>query len=175
MKKIAFALLLAILLPYSVKADMVTGGTFLQFTTGLNSYIAPSFAMRPTIGVRMWSQISSIKFAVEGTAFSNQLTIDDSTKTGWSAAGYVKVRTFTLGKEGALHLLAKGGISTQQGSWSMILDESQYDVGPVLDYQHSARAAKPSGWGAELGVYWMAANNLLDHVGVQTRVVVDFD
>jgi len=163
----------ALLVPIGLKADMLTGGTYMQFPFGLSSSIAPTFSMKPTASLRLWNEYQGFKFGIEGTAFFNDVAVADSA-IGWGAAAYLKVRSFKVGTVGAIHILAKGATSNPS-SLDFSLDENQYEVGPVFNYQPGARKPTPSGWGGELGVFWMTADGFVDRVSVETRIVVDFE
>lgn len=163
------ALLVALALPYSVKADMLTGGTFIQVPTGLNTSIKPEFTMAPTIAIRLWTEVRGLKIGVEGSTYSTALDLSDST-TGWGGAAYMKVRSINFGTDGVLHVLVKGGFSSVDG-WS--LDQKQYQVGPVFDADFDGRKAGSNGTAAEVGVYWQSAESIADMIGVQTQLVFD--
>lgn len=161
-------LLVAVMLPYSVKADMLTGGTFAQFPAGLNTVILPRVTLAPTCGFRLWNEVKGIKFAMEGTAYTTAFDLTDST-WGWGAAGYVKVRTLSLGSDNLLHVLAKGGMST---TGTPSLDPAQYQVGPVFALDLDGGL---NGTVFELGIYWMSASGAVDMLGTQASLVFDFE
>lgn len=161
---------LALCLTQAANADMLTGGTFLQVPTGVNSSVVPEFTLAPTIAARLWMEVRGLKFALEGSTYSTAFDLSDSTK-GWGGAAYWKIRTINFGNYGALHVLAKGGMSTT-GEWS--LDQKQYQVGPVFDFDFDGRKPAHNGTAWELGVYWQSVQNVeVDHVGVQTNLVFD--
>ncbi len=173
MKRILSVLAVALCLPFGMaQADMLTGGTFLQVPFGLNTHITPTVNVQPTIGFRLWNEFKGFRFGFEGTTFVSDLSLDSNSTSGWGAAAYLRVRTWIVGNLGLLHLMAKGGTSSP-GTWNFSLDDNQFSVGPVALYQPGARKNEPSGWGGELGVFWMSAKGTVSQLGVQAQLVVD--
>lgn len=177
MRKIALigTLILALALPYSVKADMQTGGTFIQFNPGLTTSIRPGFALYPTVGVLMWNEFKGIRFGLEGAVFTSDVQFDSTTESGWSGAAYLYVNTFSFGKEGSLHVLARGAAKTEaDGSFHFSLDENQYEVGPTLVYDANGRSPEGSDFALMVSPYWMGSKGYVAHLGVNVQALVDF-
>jgi hypothetical protein len=170
MKKIAIALLIILALPYGAQADMRDGGTFAQFTFGLTTSIKPGFNMMPTIGIRTWFD----RLGFEGTAYTSQITVDDSTKAGWGAGALFKVKSFEFGHGSMFNLLARGGVTTEAGNWKMDFDAAQYEVGPVLNVEWWASSTdQKKGLATELGVFWTTSQGVVDQISIQVKGIAD--
>lgn len=148
-----------------------------QFTAGLTTSITPEFRMMPTLGVRVWFTVAGRAFALEASAFSSKAVAFDSTaNTGWSGAAMMKVRTFDYGSTGSLHVIAHGGFQTEaDGTWKMDFSGAQYNAGLAFPIEPWARSTgQLKGVAFEPGIYYMAADGVVNRLGVTAKAVLDF-
>lgn len=153
MKKIALAILVALLAPYSLAhaGSMLEGGTFGMVSFAGNVTINPSFgyypAVRAEFGVGKFLIAGSVGGVFAGDAPDQVVGVD----------GAFQLFNMGMGKEGAMFLYIMGGIQSEQGTYSLIVDGTQYKIGPKVYFDFDAKSATPNTVSLYIAVPFMTA------------------
>lgn len=134
---------IALLMPYSAKAgSMLDGGAFGMISLAGNVTISPSFGYYPSVrgefGVGRFLIAGSVGGVFAGETPDQVVAVD----------GAAKLIDFSMpfdkSGEGMCFLYLMGGVSSAQGTYSLIVDGSQYRIGPKLFLDFDAKSANPN-------------------------------
>lgn len=156
MKRIIAAVLLALALPYSAKAGtMEDGGMFGMISFAGNVTINPSFgyypAVRADFGVGRFMIAGSVGGVFAGETPDQIVAVD-------GAAQLIKFGMPWDSKHlGRIYVYIMGGISSAQGTYALIVDGTQYKVGPKIYFDFDALAPTPNKVSLYVAVPFMTA------------------
>lgn len=134
------ALVVAVMLPYGVAqaGSMEEGGSFGMISLGGNVTINPSFgyypAVRAEFGVGKFLFAGSVGGVFAGETPDQVVGVD-------GAFQLLKLGIpFDKQKDGMMYLYIMGGVTSEQGSYALVVDGSQYKIGPKLFFDFDAKS-----------------------------------
>jgi len=159
MKKILtiLAVLVALALPYGVAqaGSMLDGGAFGMVSFAGNVTINPSFGYYPAVK----AEFGVGKFVFEGSVggvFAGEVP-EQVVGVGGAFQLLQFGMPFDAKKDGMLYLYLMGGVSSAQGTYSLIVDGSQYKIGPKLWFDFDALSPTSNKVSLYLAVPFMTA------------------
>lgn len=128
---IVAALALALTTTESKAGSMVDGGTFGQLSLGANVSIKPNFTYYPTLKTR----IGVDRFLFAGSI--GGVFAGEQPEQVVGVEGSFQVAAFNMpfqdeGDNGLIFIYILGGVSSEQGQYSISLDQGQWKVGPQI-------------------------------------------
>jgi hypothetical protein len=152
MKRILIALMVALALPYSAQAgSMKDGGVFGLLSLAGNVTINPSFGYYPAIR----AEFGAGKFLVAGSV--GGVFAGETPEQVVAVDGAYQFFDTKFGKEGGLFLYLMGGVTSEQGTYSLIVDGSQYKIGPKVFFDFDAYNVEPNSVCLYLAMPFMTA------------------
>lgn len=152
MRKTLMALVVALLLPYGAAnaGSMLEGGIWGQISFAGNVTINPSFGYYPA--VRGEVGVDRFLFAVSlGGVFAGEVP-----EQVVGVDGAFKLRGFPVGT-GNIFVYVMGGVSSQQGSYAILVDASQYKVGPKIYWAFDSQSKTWNGTSLWFSVPFMTS------------------
>lgn len=143
MKRVALILALLLALPYSAQAgSMVSGGTFGMISFAGNVTINPSFGYYPAVRAEFGVDHFLISGSVGGV-FAGEVP---EQVVGVEGAGKLIdfKMPFDKSGNGMIFVYLMGGITSAQGTYSLIVDGTQYKIGPKLFFDFDALSPSPN-------------------------------
>jgi hypothetical protein len=141
MKLLATLAVLAILvLPFgSTQAgDMLNGGAFGMLSLSGNVTINPTFGYYPAVR----AEFGLGKFILAGSL--GGVFVGETPEQVVGLDGAFQFFNMNLGKTGSMFLYLMGGVTSEQGEYVLIMDGSQYKIGPKVFFDFDARAETPN-------------------------------
>lgn len=162
--------------------DMLNGGTWLQLAGGASVSINPSFGYYPIVR----AELGLDRFLIAGGVGSvlGGSSVDSGQEIA-SVEGAFQLAQLKMpwdkSGNGRIFLYFNGGVSSEQGSYALLTDGSQWRLGPKTFWDWDA--AKPGGpniFSWMLGVYFMgteiedvpgATKYSVNYLAVETAIV----
>lgn len=157
MKKIALIVALALMLPFGLAqaGSMEEGGSFGMISLGGNVTINPSFgyypAVRAEFGFGRFIFAGSVGGVFAGEVPDQVVGVD-------GAFQLIKLGLpFDKQKDGMMYLYLMGGVTSEQGSYALVVDGSQYKIGPKLYFDFDAKSLTSNKVSMYIAVPFMTA------------------
>lgn len=139
MKKILTAILVALALPYGAQAGwMADGGMFGQLSLAGNVTINPTFGYYPAVR----AEFGIGKFLIAGSV--GGVFAGETPEQVVGLDGAYQFFSTDVGGEGSIYLYLMGGVTSEQGTYKLIVDGTQYKIGPKVFWDFDARSPSPN-------------------------------
>jgi hypothetical protein len=130
--------------------SMVDGGMWGQISFAGNVTVNPTFGYYPSvrgeIGIDRFLFAASLGGVFAGETPDQVVGLD----------GAFKLKTFGAG-DGHLHIWVMGGVSSQQGTYSITVDGTQFKVGPKVFWSFDSNTTHKSGTSIWFGLPFMTS------------------